>query len=223
MTKQRLAILGATGSIGTQTLDVVAANPELFDVYAITGNNNVDALIEQARRFRPEVVVVANENHYQKLKDALADLPIKTFAGSDAIAEVVALPSVDTVVTAMVGYAGLKPTIAAIEARQKNRSGQQGNARCSGRTHHTPHARTPRRHSACRFGAWRNFPMPCGRKSRRSGENHTHGIGRSVPYKNLRRPCPSYSKRGSSPPNLADGRENHYRLGEHDEQRVRSD
>ncbi len=119
MTKQRLAILGATGSIGTQTLDVVAANPELFDVYAITGNNNVDALVEQARRFRPEVVVVANENHYQKLKDALADLPIKTFAGSDAIAEVVALPSVDTVVTAMVGYAGLKPTIAAIEAGKK--------------------------------------------------------------------------------------------------------
>lgn len=119
MKKQRLAILGSTGSIGTQTLDVVAANPDMFEVYAITANNSVDMLVEQAHRFKPEVVVVANEQHYHKLQNALADQPIKVFAGSDAIAEVVALPSVDTVVTAMVGYSGLKPTIAAIEAGKK--------------------------------------------------------------------------------------------------------
>lgn len=117
--KQKLAILGSTGSIGTQTLDVVAANPDLFEVYAITANNSVAKLIEQARQFHPEAVVVANEAHYQELKDALADLPLKVFAGADAVAEVAALPSVDTVVTAMVGYAGLKPTIAAIEAGKK--------------------------------------------------------------------------------------------------------
>lgn len=117
--KQKLAILGSTGSIGTQTLDVVAANPDLFEVYAITANNSVAKLIEQARQFHPEAVVVANDAHYQELKDALADLPIKVFAGADAVAEVAALPSVDTVVTAMVGYAGLKPTIAAIEAGKK--------------------------------------------------------------------------------------------------------
>lgn len=119
MKKQKLAILGSTGSIGTQTLDVVAANPDMFEVYAITANNSVDMLVEQAHRFKPEVVVVANEQHYHKLQNALADQPIKVFAGSDAIAEVVALPSVDTVVTAMVGYSGLKPTIAAIEAGKK--------------------------------------------------------------------------------------------------------
>ena len=117
--KQKLAILGSTGSIGTQTLDVVAANPDLFEVYTITANNSVAKLIEQARQFHPEAVVVANEAHYQELKDALADLPIKVFAGADAVPEVAALPSVDTVVTAMVGYAGLKPTIAAIEAGKK--------------------------------------------------------------------------------------------------------
>ena len=119
MKKQNLAILGSTGSIGTQTLDVVAANPDLFAVYAITANNNVDLLIKQARTFHPEAVVVANEAHYNTLREALTDLPIKVFAGSDAVAQVAALPSVDTVVTAMVGYAGLKPTIEAVKAGKR--------------------------------------------------------------------------------------------------------
>lgn len=119
MKKQTLAILGSTGSIGTQTLDVVAANPDLFAVYAITANNNVDLLIKQAHTFHPEAVVVANEAHYDTLREALAGLPIKVFAGSDAVAQVAALPSVDTVVTAMVGYAGLKPTIEAVKAGKR--------------------------------------------------------------------------------------------------------
>lgn len=119
MKRQNLAILGSTGSIGTQTLDVVAANPDLFAVYAITANNNVDLLIKQARTFHPEAVVVANEAHYNTLREALTDLPIKVFAGSDAVAQVAALPSVDTVVTAMVGYAGLKPTIEAVKAGKR--------------------------------------------------------------------------------------------------------
>ena len=116
---KRISILGSTGSIGTQTLDVVAANPDLFAVYAITANNNVDLLIKQARTFHPEAVVVANEAHYNTLREALTDLPIKVFAGSDAVAQVAALPSVDTVVTAMVGYAGLKPTIEAVKAGKR--------------------------------------------------------------------------------------------------------
>ena len=119
MKKQNLAILGSTGSIGTQTLDVVAANPDLFAVDAIAANNNVDLLIKQARTFHPEAVVVANEAHYNTLREALTDLPIKVFAGSDAVAQVAALPSVDTVVTAMVGYAGLKPTIEAVKAGKR--------------------------------------------------------------------------------------------------------
>lgn len=117
--KQKLAILGSTGSIGRQTLEVVAAHPDLFEVYALTANNNVDLLIEQAKTLNPEAVVIANESHYDTLKAALESLPIKVFAGADAIADIVTMPSIDTVVTAMVGYSGLRPTISAIKAGKK--------------------------------------------------------------------------------------------------------
>ena len=116
--KKQLAILGSTGSIGTQTLDVVAEHPDLFEVYVLVANNQVDALIEQARRFMPDTVIIANKAHYPKLQDALADLPIKGNTGDDAIAQIVTASPIDIVVTAMVGYAGLLPTIRAIEARK---------------------------------------------------------------------------------------------------------
>ena len=115
---KRIAILGSTGSIGTQTLEVIKQNPERFELYAITGNNNVDLLVKQAREFLPEVVCVANESLYQQVKDALNDLPIKVFSGKESIAEMVQMQPIDIVVTAMVGYAGLLPTIRAIEARK---------------------------------------------------------------------------------------------------------
>ncbi len=117
--KHTLAILGSTGSIGTQTLDVVRQNKELFDVYAIVANNNIQRLIEQAREFEPEVVIVANEAHYTTLKESLNDLPLKVYAGASAICDVVKMDIVDTVVTAMVGYAGLAPTIAAVKAGKR--------------------------------------------------------------------------------------------------------
>jgi 1-deoxy-D-xylulose-5-phosphate reductoisomerase len=117
--KKQIAVLGSTGSIGTQALEVIADNSNLFEVYAITANNQVDLLIEQAHRYRPEVVVIANEVHYSKLKNALADLPVKIFAGAEAIAQVASMEPVDIVLTAMVGYSGLKPTIKAIEAGKK--------------------------------------------------------------------------------------------------------
>lgn len=113
---RKIAILGSTGSIGTQALDVIASNPELFEAYVLTANNNVDLLIEQARRFQPEVVVIANEMHYDKLRRALSDLPIKVYAGADALCDVVKDDNVDMVLAAMVGFAGLKPTISAIKA-----------------------------------------------------------------------------------------------------------
>ena len=116
--QKRLAILGSTGSIGRQTLETVDSYPELFEVYMITANSQVDLLIEQARKYQPEVVIIANENYYVQLRDALADLPIKVYAGADAIADAVTLPDIDVVVTAMVGYAGLLPTIRAIEAKK---------------------------------------------------------------------------------------------------------
>ncbi|MDD3320510.1 MAG: 1-deoxy-D-xylulose-5-phosphate reductoisomerase [Paludibacter sp.] len=114
--KKQLAILGSTGSIGTQTLEVVSENETLFEVYALTANNQVDLLIEQARKYQPEMVAIGNEAHYLKLKNALADLPIKVFAGADSIAQVAEMQPIDIVLTAMVGYSGLKPTMNAIKA-----------------------------------------------------------------------------------------------------------
>ena len=114
--KKRIAILGSTGSIGTQTLDIVRNNPERFEVYALTGNRNLDLLVQQAREFKPEAVCIADETLYTPLCEALSDLPVKVWAGADAIAEMVTLPSIDVVVAAMVGYAGLKPTMEAIRA-----------------------------------------------------------------------------------------------------------
>ncbi len=114
--KKQIAILGSTGSIGTQALDVVRRNPDRFEVYAICANRSVDLLIEQAVEFMPEMVCIADETLYPQLREALADLPIKTFAGADAIAEMVTMPSIDIVLAAMVGYAGLRPTMEAIKA-----------------------------------------------------------------------------------------------------------
>ena len=114
--KRNIAILGSTGSIGTQALDVIAAYPDRFEAYALVANNRVELLIAQARRFMPEVVVIANESKYEELKAALSDLPIKVWCGSSAIGEVVQDENIDMVLTAMVGFSGLKPTIEAIGA-----------------------------------------------------------------------------------------------------------
>ena len=116
MHKRQIAILGSTGSIGTQALDVIRQHPEELEVYALTANNQVDLLIRQAREYLPEMVVIANESKYAELKAGLRDLPIKVWAGNGALAQVVEAEPIDMVLTAMVGYAGLKPTIHAIQA-----------------------------------------------------------------------------------------------------------
>lgn len=117
MVKQ-LYILGSTGSIGTQTLDVVRAYPERYSVYALCANRSIDKLVEQASEFRPEVVCIADETLYEELSHRLSDVGFegKIWSGADAIADVVTMPSIDIVVAAMVGYAGLRPTIEAIKA-----------------------------------------------------------------------------------------------------------
>lgn len=115
---KHIAILGSTGSIGTQTLEVVEANPDEFVVEVLTANNNVELLVSQAKKFHPNVVVIACEEKYLSLSEALKDEPIKVYAGMEAIAQVVQMDSVDMVVTAMVGYSGLLPTINAIKARK---------------------------------------------------------------------------------------------------------
>lgn len=114
--KRQIAILGSTGSIGTQALQVIEEHSDKYEVYALTANNNVDLLIAQARKFVPDVVVVANEAHYATLRDELADLPIKVYAGADALADVATAEPIDMVLASMVGYAGLRPTMNAIRA-----------------------------------------------------------------------------------------------------------
>lgn len=118
--KQQICILGSTGSIGTQALDVIEQHPDRYEAYCLTANNRWKELAEQARKFSPAAVVIANEDYYDNLKGALADLPdIKVYAGVKALDEIVEAEPIDMVLTAMVGFAGLSPTIHAIKARKK--------------------------------------------------------------------------------------------------------
>jgi len=115
---KKICILGSTGSIGTQALDVISQHPDLYEAYILTAYNNADLIISQARKFRPEAVVIANEANYNKVRDALADLPIKVYTGAQALCDVVQDDNVDIVLASMVGFAGLEPTIAAIKAKK---------------------------------------------------------------------------------------------------------
>ena len=112
--KRNIAILGSTGSIGEQALDVIRLHSELLQVSVLTARNNVDRLIEQAREFIPNAVVIANEAHYPRLKEGLADLPIKVYAGDEAMEQIVTMTEIEVVLTALVGFSGLKPTLNAI-------------------------------------------------------------------------------------------------------------
>jgi 1-deoxy-D-xylulose-5-phosphate reductoisomerase len=114
--KKSIAILGSTGSIGTQALEVIAAHPEKFQVEVLTAQNNVELLIQQARQFNPNAIVIENDTHYAQLKESLASLPIKVFAGQNALASICEMDSIDLVLTALVGISGLKPTMRAINS-----------------------------------------------------------------------------------------------------------
>lgn len=117
--KKQICILGSTGSIGTQALDVISQHPDRYEAYCLTANNRYEMLAEQARKYRPAAVVIANEQHYEALKELLSDMPdIKIYAGHKALDEIVEAQPIDMVLTAMVGFAGLSPTIHAIKARK---------------------------------------------------------------------------------------------------------
>ena len=116
--KKRVAILGSTGSIGTQALEVIDANPDIFSVSVLTAGDNADLLIEQAVKFKPAEVVICNEQHFERVKSALLPFNIKVYSGAAALVSVVESGDVDVVLTAMVGYAGLLPTIHAIKAKK---------------------------------------------------------------------------------------------------------
>lgn len=117
--KKQICILGSTGSIGTQALDVIRQHPDLYEAYALTANDSVEKLAEQAREFNPAAVVIANEARYEELKAKLADTDVKVYAGHKALCEIVEAGPVDMVLAALVGFAGLEPTIRAIKARRK--------------------------------------------------------------------------------------------------------
>ena len=120
MKKQQICILGSTGSIGTQALDVIEQHSDLYEVYCLTANNRVKELAEQAHKFHPVAVVIANENHYEELQDMLSDEPdIKVYAGAKALCDIVQAEPIDMVLASMVGFSGLEPTIHAIKARKK--------------------------------------------------------------------------------------------------------
>ncbi|MBI9038482.1 MAG: 1-deoxy-D-xylulose-5-phosphate reductoisomerase [Bacteroidales bacterium] len=117
--KKRIAILGSTGSIGTQALEVLKSNPDKFELEILTANENADLLISQAIEFKPNSVVISNDKYYQKIFDALDKYDIKVFAGEESVSQIVEMPSVDMVLVALVGFAGVKPTIKAIEAKKQ--------------------------------------------------------------------------------------------------------
>ncbi len=117
--KKKIAILGSTGSIGTQALQVIEEHSDLYEAYVLTANRQADLLIEQARRFQPAQVVIADETRYAEVRDALADLPIQVYAGQDALCQVAGNGEVDIVLTALVGFAGLRPTVTAIRAHKQ--------------------------------------------------------------------------------------------------------
>lgn len=114
--KKRVCILGSTGSIGTQTLQVIAEHPDLFEAYVLTANSRADLLIQQAKEYKPQCVVIADESKYNYVREALADEPIQVYTGADALCQVVQMEPVDIVLTALVGFSGLRPTISAIKA-----------------------------------------------------------------------------------------------------------
>ena len=117
MKKKQIAILGSTGSIGTQALEVIEEHADLYEVYCLTANNRIELLAEQAHKFRPAAVVIANEARYDALKALMSDLPdVKVYCGAKALDEIVEADPIDMVLTAMVGFAGLSPTIHAIKA-----------------------------------------------------------------------------------------------------------
>jgi 1-deoxy-D-xylulose-5-phosphate reductoisomerase len=119
MEKKKIAILGSTGSIGTQALEIAREQKDSIEIEVLTANSNADLLIMQAREFNPGHVVIADESKYNTVKEALADMDIKVFAGSKSIADVMEITSADTVLTAMVGYSGLQPTIKAIQNKKR--------------------------------------------------------------------------------------------------------
>ena len=149
--KQKICILGSTGSIGTQALDVISQHPDLYEAYALTANHRWKELAEQARRFNPAAVVITDEAYYESLKQELADMPdVKVYAGSKALEDIVESPSIDMVLTAMVGYSGLASNNPCYQSKEEDMFGKQGDTCCSWRVDSSVGSAVSRAYLACR-------------------------------------------------------------------------
>lgn len=220
--KQRIALLGSTGSIGVQTLDIVRENSELFEITTLTAHRNWEALARQAEEFAPDSVVIADDSKYDALRRALADRPVKVYAGADAIRQVVQADTVDTVVNALVGYAGLLPTVAAIEAGKKVALANKETLVVGGdyvmrlaAERRVPILPIDSEHSAI-------FQCLVGEASpaRRLIVTCSGGALREVPRERARR---SDCRTGPATPAVAHGSQDHDRFGDARQQGIRSD
>ena len=177
-----LAILGSTGSIGTQALDVVRAQPGRFRVEVLTAGRNADLLIEQALEFKPNAVAIADEAQGQKVRDALWEHDIKAYAGQDAIAQLVEMDGIDIVLTALVGFAGLRPTMNAISAGKHIALANKETLVVAGDIVMAAAKEQGRRHSARRQRAQRHLPMPGRGVPQPHRKAHPDRFGRTVPW-----------------------------------------
>ncbi len=200
-----IAILGSTGSIGTQTLDVISHFPDRFKATVLTAGSKVDELIEQARIHRPALAIIADESKYARLHEALSPLGIETASGAAAIADAMERDDFDTVVTATVGYSGLLPTVRAI------RTGKEI-ALANKETGQPPSRRIKVKSDTRRLGTLGDLPVS-GRRGKRLGQQtYHHRFGRSVPHNGQQAHSPDDRPRGPAAPALADGSQDHYRL-----------
>ena len=221
MNKRRIAILGSTGSIGTQALKVIEEHPDVFTAEVLTANSNVALLARQARKFKPDSVVIADESKYNELKDLLADEDVKVYAGQQAICDVVGLGNIDLVLVSVVGFAGLLPTISAIEAHKPIALANKETLVVAGETinrliaeNKVPLLPVDSEHSAI-------FQCLAGEGDNQIEKNSVNGFWRSVPQFHKKGTRNHNRGTGSSSSLMEHGSQDNYRLGYHDEQRIR--
>ena len=216
--KKQIAILGSTGSIGTQALQVIQEHSDLYEVYCLTANNKVELLAQQAHQFKPAAIVIANEQRYDELKQLMSDMPdVKVYAGSQALDEIVEADPIDMVLTAMVGFAGLSPTIHAIKARKAIALANKETLVVAGelilqlaQEYHTPILPVDSEHSAI-------FQSLVGE------DDTPHSLWRPLPPEESRRAGYCHQGRCPAPSHMGYGCQDYHRLSHYDEQRFRGD
>ncbi len=216
-----VGILGSTGSIGTQTLDIVSEYPARFRASLLTAGKNWRLLAEQARKYLPRRVVIADETAYPYLRDALSDLPVEVAAGAEAIAEAAAMPELDTVVTAMVGYSGLIPTVRAIRGGKRIALANKETLVVA--DNNTSARRIRLGDCPGRQRALRHLPVSARRILPPGKQDSSHSQRRTFPHQKPRGTRTCHRGRRSEPSQLGHGSESHHRLRIDDEQRIRND